>query len=95
VTVVPKNLSISLGDPFEGVIQRQISNGRYGSASEVIQASLRLIEEHEQKVAAPRSKAKIVVLPANRTCMPLNGKRGKRWNRIGEPGDPHVRASGK
>ena len=49
-----RNTSITLGDHFDGFIKGQISTGRFGNASEVVRAGLRLLEEHEQKIAALR-----------------------------------------
>ncbi|MGB7183088.1 MAG: type II toxin-antitoxin system ParD family antitoxin [Burkholderiaceae bacterium] len=49
-----KNTSIVLGDHFESFIATQLQDGRYGSTSEVVRQGLRLLEEHEQKVAALR-----------------------------------------
>ena len=47
-----KNTSISLGDHFTRFIDAQVQDGRYGSASDVVRAGLRLLEEHEAKVKA-------------------------------------------
>lgn len=45
-----KNTSITLGDHFEKIIENSIASGRYASASEVIRAGLRKIDEEEQKI---------------------------------------------
>lgn len=50
-----KNTSISLGDHFSSFVDRQLAEGRYGSASEVVRAGLRLLEEHEIRLAALRA----------------------------------------
>ncbi len=45
-----KNTSVTLGIHFEKIIARSIESGRYSSASEVIRAGLRMIDEREQKI---------------------------------------------
>jgi antitoxin ParD1/3/4 len=50
-----KNTSFSLGDHFGAFVEEQVAKGRYGSASEVLRASLRLLEEQEASMAALRS----------------------------------------
>ena len=50
-----RNTSISLGDHFGAFIEQQISHGRYGSASEVVRAGLRQLEEHEARLSALRA----------------------------------------
>lgn len=47
-----RNTSVIIGDHFTGFISEQVQAGRYGSASDVIRAGLRLLEEHEAKVKA-------------------------------------------
>lgn len=50
-----KNTSISLGRHFEAFIRGQVAGGRFATASEVVRAGLRRLEEEETKMAAVRA----------------------------------------
>lgn len=54
---MPRNTSVSLGDHFMSFINERVKSGRYNSASDVVRAGLRLLEEHESKVEAVRGTA--------------------------------------
>ena len=49
-----KNTSMTLGEHFDGFIAHQIESGRYSSASEVVRAGLRILEDSEGKLEALR-----------------------------------------
>ncbi|MCY4547346.1 MAG: type II toxin-antitoxin system ParD family antitoxin [Defluviicoccus sp.] len=51
---MPRNTSVSLGDHFVGFIDERIASGRYSSASDVVRAGLRLLEEHEARLESLR-----------------------------------------
>jgi antitoxin ParD1/3/4 len=50
-----KNTSFSLGEHFTQFIDGQIADGRYGSASDVVRAGLRALEERESHLAVLRA----------------------------------------
>ena len=47
-----RNTLVSLGTHFASFIDAQVQGGRYDTASDVVKAGLRLLEEHESKVKA-------------------------------------------
>ena len=51
---MPKSTSVTLDEHLVGFIDRQIAEGRYGSASEVVRVALEFLEEHEAKLEALR-----------------------------------------
>jgi len=50
-----KNTSITLGNHFEEFITRELETGRFGSASEVVRAGLRMLEDAETKLETLRN----------------------------------------
>ena len=52
------NTSISLDDHCAAFLSEKVEQGRYRSASEVIRAGLRLLEERELQVAALQAALK-------------------------------------
>ena len=50
-----KNTSITLGNHFDEFVARQLETGRFGSASEVVRAGLRMLEDAETKLEALRN----------------------------------------
>jgi len=50
-----KNTSFSIGEHFISFVSAQVSQGRYGNASDVVRAALRLLEEREAKLDALRA----------------------------------------
>lgn len=50
-----QNTSISLDDHYSEFLAREVASGRYRSASEVIRAGLRLLEDRETQLATLRA----------------------------------------
>lgn len=51
-----KNTSFSLGEHFTTFIEEQVASGRYNTASDVIRAGLRKLEEEDQKLEWLRAR---------------------------------------
>lgn len=50
-----RNTSVVLGDHFASFVDEQVESGRYGTASDVLRAGLRLLEDRETRLDALRS----------------------------------------
>lgn len=50
-----RNTSISLDEHVTGFLAREVSSGRYRSASEVVRAGLRLLADQETQMQALRA----------------------------------------
>jgi antitoxin ParD1/3/4 len=48
-------MNVSIGERWQGFVDRVVRDGRYGSASEVVREGLRLVEEREAKLLALRA----------------------------------------
>lgn len=75
---------MTLGDHLTSFVDRQVALGRYGSASDVVRAGLRLLEEHEMKVEALR--AALVEGEASGTPRPLDVESFLEARRAGRQG---------
>jgi len=53
-----KNTSVELGDEIAQFVSSQVRSGRFGSASEVIRAGIRMLQDQETKMAALRAALK-------------------------------------
>jgi antitoxin ParD1/3/4 len=53
--IMSKDTSFSLGEHFTRFVEGQVGQGRYSSASDVLRAALRLLEEQEAKLDALRA----------------------------------------
>jgi len=51
-------MSVELGT-LEAVVERLVKEGRYGSKSEVLRAGVRMVEEHETRLAELRAKLQV------------------------------------
>ena len=47
---MPRNTSVVLSDHFDEFISRAVKSGRYNSASDVVRAGLRMLENEETKL---------------------------------------------
>lgn len=90
-------MAVSLTPELEAIIQERVDSGRYGSASEVVQEALRLLEERD-RVEHLRSLIAVGLEQAQRgelieftpELLESIDRRAEEWFRSGVEPDPDV-----
>ncbi len=49
-----KTTSVALGEYYDAYVKRLVQEGRYNNISELVRCGLRLLEEHEERLASLR-----------------------------------------
>lgn len=94
-----KTTFIALDDHFESFVNALVKEGRYGSASEVVQAGLRLLEERESRMDALRqalrdgeNSGELQAFEKNQFLADMHAKHGNDQNIDQSDEDAKVRA---
>jgi antitoxin ParD1/3/4 len=61
MATIRKTRNVSLTPELEDLVDRKVASGRYRSASEVVRAALRLLDERERSLDPPTPKGLHVV----------------------------------
>jgi antitoxin ParD1/3/4 len=51
-SLMARTTTVAIEPPLADFVEEQVRTGRFSSASDVVQAGLRMLEEHESKVRA-------------------------------------------
>jgi antitoxin ParD1/3/4 len=77
--------SISLDPDSSGIVERQLASGRFGDASDVVRASLRLLDAEDARLAKLRA-----ALQDGESDQPLTGRPSNLFDLLAMPGQEHV-----
>src|SRR5271169_245436 len=84
-------MNVSIGERWQGFVERVVSEGRYGSASEVVREGLRLVEEREAKLLALRTALDDSIARGARYRCGARRRAGDEKRRIDAEGRRRVR----